>query len=235
MRGVHRLLVLGLVGILGLVVLVAISDAKRSTSSVLAVKPLSQGQSLLVRILSDDRLWGPDAVATFGSLAGWRAAGEAVVVIFPDRAASGAGYETSEEAVRRVAALTSALKGARPRLAADFEPVYARATSGRAPALRLEAVRSLEDDRFHVVARREGGQFLRPGVLLRVVMEAFGRPERTTTEVIHSDGDRRPTVLTIHHYANGAVKFAESDQAPVPGVLDRVLVDVAAATAQLFR
>lgn len=66
-----------------------------------------------------------------------------------------------------------------------------------------------------------------------VALFRFGPPESVTTMLIQNDTDRRPVVLTLSAYANGAILFAESDWAPVPGVVDRVLLDVRKITGAL--
>ena len=85
-----------------------------------------------------------------------------------------------------------------------------------------------------MVWARADAEFLRRGTTIQSVLAAYGKPEKTTTEVVHGRGDRRPAVLTLHHYANGAVVFVESDLAPTPGLVDRVVVDVPVATALIF-
>jgi hypothetical protein len=82
--------------------------------------------------------------------------------------------------------------------------------------------------------RREGGEFLRPGIEMRAIVTRYGKPEKTTTEVVHARGDRRPAVLTLHSYGGGAIKFVQSDLAPSVGTVDRVAVEVDAIVAQIY-
>lgn len=236
MGGVRRLTGLGSVGVVVLlaVTLTLLSDHDSSASRGAVNSQQPQPATLTLRILSDERIWGDDAIALFGSLPAWRDAGETTVIVFPDRAVGSTASETADSLQARVSRFSAALKRIPARTPAPFSALYTRARA-RVAALRAQVVRSREDDRFHLTVLRDNGQFLKPGLTIASVRQTYGAPERTTTEVIHSDGDRRPTVLTVLHYENGAVRFAESDLAPRPGLVDRVFVDVAAASAQLFR
>lgn len=194
----------------------------------------AQPASVLERILTDPTLWGSDAFAVFGSLDRWKEAGEVAIVIHPDRVASGSKADAPEPARRRLAQMTAAMQRPRPGLRPSFSAAYAVAVTTRAPGFRVEVVRFPEDGSFRVAWLRPDGEFLRRGVTIRSILDAYGKPEKITTEVVHGEGDRRPAVLTAYHYANGAVQFVESDLAPSPGVVDRVVLDVAAATALIF-
>ncbi len=193
-----------------------------------------QAEVVLTRILTDNKLWGEDAFAVFGTLDRWRRAGDTSVVIYTDRVASGTRSETPEPARQSLARMTAAMQAPRLALRPEFAARYSGAVAARVPALRAEVARFLEDDSFRVVWVRDGGEFLKRGLTVRAVVEAYGKPEKTTTEVVHSRGDRRPAVLTLHHYANDAIKFVESDLAPTPGLVDRVILDVGAAAARIF-
>lgn len=188
----------------------------------------------LEKILTDQRLWGDDAFAAFGSLDRWKNIGETSIVIYPDKVAGGTKAEKIEDIKRSSAQMATAMKRSQGKLRPEYNARYRDALATKAPALKVNFLRFREDDSFRVVLQREGGVFLKKGVKVSSVVETYGKPEKTTTEVVHSQGDRRPAVLTLHHYANGAVKFVESDLAPVPGLVDRVVVDVAAVSDQIF-
>jgi hypothetical protein len=194
----------------------------------------AQPAPLLERMLTDPKLWGEDAFAVFASLDRWRMAGERAIEIYPDRVVSATKTETPDLARPRLSQLTAAMQRPRPALRAAFTAAYAAAVAARAPGFQAEIQRVVEDESFRVVWVRPGAQFLRRGVTIRSVIDAYGKPEKTTTEVIHGRGERRPAVLTLYHYANGAVIFVESDLAPTPGLVDRVVLDVPAATAVIF-
>lgn len=194
----------------------------------------AQPAPLLERILTDPKLWGEDAFAVFGSLDRWRAAGERAIEIYPDRVVSTTKTDTPDLARPRLGQMTAAMQRPRPALRSRFAAVYGAAVAARGSGFQAEIQRLAEDESFRVVWQRPGGQFLRPGVTTRSVMDVYGKAEKTTTEVVQGRGERRPAVLTLYHYANGAVIFVESDLAPTPGIVDRVVLDVPAATALIF-
>jgi hypothetical protein len=199
------------------------------------VGPLSaQPPPVLERILTDSKLWGEDAFALFASLDRWRAAGETQIMVYPDRVVAVGKAETPDQARQRLAQMTAALQRPQPALRSPFAAVYAGALAARAPAFRADVQRLLEDESFRVVWTRPDAQFLRRGTTSAAAIAAYGKPEKTTTEVVHGRGERRPAVLTLYHYANSAIVFVESDLAPTPGLVDRVVLDVAAATALIF-
>jgi len=203
-------------------------------SSVTPISAEAQQPSLSERVLTDRRLWGEDAFAVFGTLARWRTARETHILLYPDRVVSGSKSDKPDAARQRLSQLAPAMQRPVATLRPPFAATYASAVTARAPAFRADVQRLPEDESYRVVWSRPDAQFLRRGVTTRSVIEAYGKPERTTTEVVHGQGERRPAVLSLHHYANGAVVFVESDLAPTPGVVDRVVLDVSAATALIF-
>ncbi len=218
----------------GILLLGALVSAGCLISSLGGRPAWAQAEARLARILTDDRVWGEDAFAVFGSLDRWKSLGETSIVIYPDRVASGTASEMADPARQSATRMAAAMQLPRGRLRPEFAARYGAALAARAPALKAASARFLEDDMFRVVWERDGGEFLKKGLTVRAVLDAYGKPERTTTEVVHSRGDRRPAVLTLHHYANGAVKFVESDLASTPGLVDRVILDVGAAVARIF-
>jgi len=205
-----------------------------SGCSVTPIRAEAQQPSVLERVLTDRRLWGEDAFAVFGTLDRWRAAGETHILLYPDQVVSGTKSDSADPARQRLAQIGPAMRRPLAALRSPFAATYAPAVAARAPGFRADVQRLREDESFRVVWTRPDAQFLRRGVTTRSVIETYGQPERTTTEVVHGQGERRPAVLTLQHYANGAVVFVESDLAPTPGVVDRVVLGVSAATAPIF-
>ena len=80
--------------------------------------------------------------------------------------------------------------------------------------------------------KSDDGQFLKRGLTTNSIIEFYGSPEQKTTRVVDTRGERRPAVLTEFHYANDSVIFVETDLAPEPGFVDRVVLDVSAAAAR---
>lgn len=190
--------------------------------------------TVLGKILTDENLWGEDAFAAFGSLESWMQLGVSSVLVFPDRIASGTPSATPNEAEAGAARLVETMGLLRPQLQPAFAETYGAAISIRVPKLRTEFSRFLEDDSYRIVWKAPEAEFLKKDMKVQTVIDAYGDPEKTTTEVVHSQGERRPAILTSYHYADGAVQFVESDLAPIPGFVDRVVVDVAAATKEIL-
>jgi hypothetical protein len=184
------------------------------------------------KMLTDQQLWGPDAFALFANLQRWKSA-ETAIVIFPDRVVGGNKYESAAAAAQNLSRLTAAAKGAPPKLRPEYQAAY-RQSLPRTAAFKFRVEPFLEDDSYHLMAQREGGQFLKPGVPIRAVIDRYGKPEQTTTEVVNAQGDRRPAVLTVNWYAGGSIKFVQSDLSPNTETVDRVVLDLNAVTAQIY-
>jgi hypothetical protein len=181
------------------------------------------------KILTDRNIWGEDAFQLFASLDRWK--GESSILLFTDKVVGGSKFETPVQAREKAAEMARTMDRARSRLSPDFAASYKAALGRKVPALQAESVRFLEDDSNRVQFKRAGAEFLKPGLTFRSVLNAYGPPEKTTTEVVQALGDRRPAVLTISAYAGGRVKFVQSDLSPDPNVVDRVVLDVPAAAA----
>ena len=189
---------------------------------------------LLEKILTDAQLWGVDAFALFSSLDRWQELGESSILVFPDRVASGTPFASAEKAEESAARMVEFMGLAHAQMRPAFAELYVDAIETKAPHLRAEYSEFLEDDSYRVVWKSPEGEFLKKELKLKAVIAQYGEPERKTTQVVHARGERRPAILTNYHYADGAVVFVESDLAPTPGLVDRVVLDVAAAAGQIF-
>ena len=192
----------------------------------------SAGNSMQ-NILTDRQLWGADAFAVFANLQRWRDAGETSILVFPDRVLGGSKQSALTVAEQTAAHLSSSMKRPQPKLRGEYQAAYQQSLP-RATAFKVHAEKFLEDDSFRVVLQREAGDFLKPGITMGTLMNRFGQPEKTTTEVVQAEGDRRPAVLTVYWYANGAIKFEQSDLSPAPGTVDRVVLDIGMVAPQLY-
>jgi hypothetical protein len=215
------------IGLLGLLVPLA---------SVLVTPASGQADksAAIARILTTRALWGKDFAAGLASLPHWNSAGERAVAIFPDRIVGATPFRTAEEAQTRRGALSQALGQRRPSAAPAFTDLL-RGIADRALPLRSEAAPFSDDDYYRIVLTAPGSQFLAAGLTAAQVEALLGNPESVTTQLIQNDTERRPVVLTLRSYAEGAIVFAESDWAPRPGGIDRVLIDVPAVSAVVFR
>jgi hypothetical protein len=196
--------------------------------------PQAVGQTpQLEKILKDRNIWGDDAIQMLASIDRWKDAGETSILVYADRVVGGTKWETAERAREMASRVSQAMQRPRAKLSPGFLTAYQGVLERRIPRGHVQSTRFMEDDSFRVQWSREGAVFLKQ-LTLRAVTDAYGPPEKIVTEVVHARGERRPAVLTISEYAKGAVKFVQSDLAPDPSAVDRVILDVAAVDQQVF-
>ena len=196
--------------------------------------PQTAGQvSQLEKILKDQNIWGDDAIRLFASIDRWKEAGQTSILVYADRVVGGTKWETAGRARETAARISQAMQRPRNKLSPGFLAAYQGVLEKRIPSGQVQSSRFMEDDSFRVQWSPEGAVFLKP-LTLRAVMDAYGPPEKSATEVVQAHGDRRPAVLTISEYANGAVGFVQSDLAPDPSAVDRVILDVTAVEHAVF-
>ena len=181
-------------------------------------------------ILTDQALWGKGFPSALATLPAFARAGEKQVWIFRDRVVGGTKFSNREEADRQARRLSDALKSMQntsPRSA----KLKAYLGQGVEP-LRSEVVLFPDDRSYRVAAM--GNDFLPERLMMSDVRKRLGKEERTTTELLDDGTDRRPVILTLHHYAGGAIIFAESDWSPIAGSVDRVFLDASKISTTLF-
>jgi hypothetical protein len=197
--------------------------------------PPEEKANALAKIFSEPSLWGKDYRAGLASLPAWNRLGEKKVMVFADRVVGGSPQKTREEAQTQAEKFTETAKALRPKPNPRFEALF-KARGGQPGPLKMEVIPSFpDDDSVHLATAGQALQFLPAQLALATVKERLGPPEKISTEVIQGKGDRRPIILTLHTYAGGAVVFAESDMAPRPGSVNRVILDVPTVTAALFK
>ena len=189
--------------------------------------------SPVARALSDSALWGKDFASALAYLPAWSRAGESTVVIFPNRIVGGTPHRSESQARESASRVLSALAAGQPRVRPAFAASLQKARE-EGPAMRLEPMRFWDDQSFRAVWAGSSLQFFSPDLKLSDVRERLGPPEKVEREVIQGDAERRPIILTISEFFSGALRFAESDWAPRPGFVDRVMVKVPAVEAVVF-
>jgi hypothetical protein len=199
------------------------------------LQPATNQRMDVAQVLARAGIWGKDFPSVLAFLESWKRINEQKIYVFPDRVVGGTQYRKREEAQTVAARLTEAMKTTRSKPKPQFADLLKGVPPQGPSQLRIEAVRFLpDDDFFHVAWSNPSLQFLKPNVSMATVISRLGPPEKTTQELIQNETERRPVVLTLHSYAGGAIVFAESDWAPVPGTVDRVILDVTALTAALY-
>ncbi len=192
-------------------------------------------ETSMTRVLADRTVWGKDFPTALAFVESWGRAGERRLYVFPDRVVGATQHRTSDDAKRAATKLSEAMRTARRRARPGFEELLRGAPTQSPAALRVEVVRLEPDDEyFHVAWVSPSLEFLPKQLTVAAVRDRLGPPEKVVLETIQNETERRPVVLTLYVYAGGAVSFAESDWAPVPGYVDRGVLDVSAVTAALF-
>lgn len=193
-------------------------------------------RQLVARILTDSQLWGKDLPAALASLPAWRDAGDDKVIIFSNRVVAARGFRSRGEAEDAFAKLNSALR--QSRLAPRPEVLRLLGEFSAQPSVTLQprVQPQFEDGLAHVaLTGQTTPQILQPNLSLETVRRRIGEPERITRIVIDPMTERRSVTLTLYSYAGGAVVFAESDIAPRPGLINRVIISTPEALSALFQ
>jgi len=194
-------------------------------------------QEKLRQVLGAPEIWGKDFPAALTAIESWRQAGETTVAVFADKMVGEKPYANRDEARAASDRLRKALAAVQLQPRDNLPGDLLRKLSGARKELsrfRTEGQAFWEDDSYHVVLSAPAAQFLAPGLTMEKVRERLGPPAEIRAVAIQSQGDRRPVILTLNIYLGGAVAFAETDIAPRPGFVDRVLLDSKGLSEALF-
>jgi hypothetical protein len=191
--------------------------------------------SPVVKILNDRTLWGKDYPAALAYLSSWNKINERTVALFPEGVLGNTPYNSPENAQQVVRQLATAMEQPQPQPKDEFDELLREARKNPPPFQAKTTSFLSEIDSMRIVWADKSLQFLAPNLSLNAVQERLGPPEKVTQEVTSRGGEFRPIVLTLYRYAGGAVTFAETDWAPIPGFVDRVIFDVPTVTAEVFR
>ncbi len=213
---VSKLLAAGIIGLL----------APATQAAEAATTPLQT-------MLTDPELWGDNGIATIAAIGYWGRLGETTITIYSDKAVGGTSFSSQDDAQQSATHLSELMKRALPRLRAAGG-VFAKALQAHVPTLRPEPIQLIEDDSVRVGWKGDDGTFLKKNVKMRAVIARYGKPEKITSELVNAKGDRRPAMLTVHEYANGTVKFIQTDQSFTPDAVDRVVINAGAAARELY-
>lgn len=187
----------------------------------------------LEQIFVETEIWGPDLPAALASLDAWREAGEERVAIYADRIEGRTPYESAEDAAGQAATLSRILAAGPPTASGPLSRISARYVGPQRRALAARVVTSSLDGRPRVALVADGAELLAPELRTDTVERVLGPPDEVVRELVQSEREYRPAVLTRRHYAGALVTFVETDLAPRPGYVDHVVLDVAAVAAGL--
>jgi hypothetical protein len=187
-------------------------------------------QTRLEDILTDQSLWGEDFPSVLKTLAAFTRAGERQVSVFPDQILGRTKYTRRAQAEPNLYRLAQGLKLTPKVRSSKLESFLNQART----ALTTRIIQFPDDRTFRISAAGVSAQFLKPGLTISDVEARLGKAERVTTEVLDDGTERRPVILTLHHYAGGAIIFVESDMNPNIHSVDRVFLDVSKISATFF-
>ena len=193
----------------------------------------AQQSSALIRILADSEIWLPGFSAALARITNWERSGELTVAVFPDRIQGQRAFASNDSAGTALGQLNEFAQSPPPRPRPAAAAIFNRPA---AAGLNLQAavIPFAEDMKLHV-AWRAGLNFLRPGIPVSRVQQKYGRPERVDRVIVQTESDRKPAILMLYRYADGAVTFVESDFRGNPGIVDRVVLNVRMLHVALFQ
>lgn len=188
-------------------------------------------ETRLEDILTDQSLWGEDFPSALKTLEAFTRAGERQVSIFPDKILGRTKYASRARAESNRYKLAQGLKVTPKARSLKLKSFM---TQARTVALAAQVIQFSDDRTFRISTVGVSAQFLKRGLTISDVEKRLGKAERVTTEVLDDGTERRPVILTLHHYAGGAIIFVESDVNPNIHSVDRVFLDVSKISATLF-
>ena len=175
---------------------------------------------------------GPDFAVVLLSLRGWHVIGEQEISVFAAQVQGRRGFFDPAQAVELAMTLGRSVAGALPPLRAAFEGL--RGAANRMSLVQANSAKSIDDDGFHVVLSAPQAVFLRSGLRIADVQRAFGPPAAVSTVLLQNAFERRPEVLTVYSYGNGAISFATSD-AGEAGAVQRLIIRIDRVLPQVVK
>ena len=228
------------------------SDAARSNSNTIpgTENILDQSQDeQIVKVLTNKVLWRDDFPSLLKRLKSLNASGETKISVLPNEAYGERKFtslevvgETGElhSLMRELRSLMMGLPPLKPAVQAKLNATWDQSMdtvtgvgqpSGDDGSVRVNLT-SKKPSTTNLIPTPE---FLAPELALSTVKQQNGEPEKVTTQIVDSaEGEHRPEILTLYHYAGGAIIFAVSDMSPTPLIIDRVILDTARVSKALF-
>src|SRR6266851_8719419 len=195
-------------------------------------------QAKIKDILSDSTLWGHDFPALLASIKDWGESGETKIEVFADEAVGATPQADIAHALTQAAIFHRRMTVDKPSFRPQFEASMQISASDAMNTVVPSAHSSKDDQSVRVVLLNSSAatqtSYLAPGLTIQQVQQRRGQPESVTTRLIDSGDERRPLVLRLYQYAQGAIVFAESDVTPRQGAVERVILDTAKISSAIF-
>ena len=193
-------------------------------------------QSKIKAILSDASLWGEDFNALLANLKAIKNTGETKIEVFSNEAVGATPHATIEVALHEASELRLQMQKVR-----SFKSQFRTLVNARAEDLHLKVAPSAhpsrDDESGRVVLLSnevKKTSYFPSGLTLKSIKDKHGAPEKVTKQLIDTGDERRPIVLTLYHYGDGAIMFAQSDLGEDPEMIERVILDTAKVSAAIF-
>ncbi len=185
----------------------------------------------VVKILSNQAVFGKDFAAALRSLPGWNALEEREIAVFSVQLVGSTPFDTKQAAEKRVSQLNEALT----KTHAQFKSEFSAMSEARLHPLRVEAIPFPEDDSYRAAMTDSSLQLLNPDLTLERLSAALGKPESVRYVTVQNKTERRPIQLKLYEYAGGQIAFAVPDPTLRPGIIDRALLNVRAINSAVFQ
>jgi hypothetical protein len=175
-------------------------------------------------ILADRALWGRDFAAALRALPAYQSAGEEKVLVFDDRVVGDTKYRAQSAALQAAANVGVEMRALRQAVQAPSAVLDALQTPSRELGTPTPMVLA-EDRALHVGNAEPDLELLAPGLEITAVASRHGNADTTRTVAIDDGTERRPRILKLYSYDNGAIVFATSTGAVNPDAVERVILD----------
>lgn len=208
-----------------MVILVVATQATRHESAAMQ----ESENAKIIRILTNPNLWQKDFPTVIKSINSFDAIGEIKVEVFQNDVVGSRKFEPQDAGLLRETSELRSYMAVNPRLKqqvvvainSNWNQLQETVTPAGQAALSDGSLRVSLASKTVVEA-----QFLAPGLTLNTLREQNGEPESISREVADSsDDERRPLILTLYRYADGAITFATTDTSPNPELIDRAILD----------
>lgn len=180
----------------------------------------------VLEIIKDPVLWNESFIRAIAQMEAIRDIEQQYIEIFPSVLLSTERYPTSRPDLvqRKIEGFNRAIGRSQN---SDLYKALSQSIKFSMIESSASIYRITDTDSLAASISYQGSQpFFNQALKITTVVERIGRPQATTTKVIHGRGEERPQILTQYSYADGIIVFVMADIAPQPGVLYKVILDV---------
>jgi hypothetical protein len=183
-------------------------------------------QVTVQQVLSNQKIWGKDLSTALADVLAWQKLGGHSIAIKANSVQSTTPIGDVKETVSHVErAVTTAPMYTRDvhRVMGCDEMVKMMCTVGVLGHGQM-VTESKDLGTTTVATKTPQLQFIAPAANIELLRKELGPPEKVTQEVVQTEYERQPVVVTKYHYASGAIVFATTNMKP-NGKIDRAIID----------